>query len=302
VSNLSDSCKDWCQQPRIQSYWLKKGRFQASNLNMVEFQTAGKALCREQPHTRRWVTKLSSGYCGVNKWMYRWKKQDSAACPRCQHPIEDTQHVWLCQGLESPKKWEAALADLDLEMRRLQTDPVMATLIVSRLRTWQKSEEPTTDPDTHDKYMEALSRQDAQGWLNFWMGLPSKGWQELQEAHYKRIASSKTGSSWLIAIICKQWLIAWDIWDYRNGVVHHTDDGTDAQKIATAIRAEYAQGAPTRDMRKFFRTPLRDTLRRNIDYQTNWLHRVTVNRARSHRKDPSLQRSQACLAAFVGLR
>jgi hypothetical protein len=111
VSNLSDSCKDWCQRPRIQSYWLKKGRFQASDLNMVEFLTAGKALRREQPHTRRWVTKLSSGYCGVNKWMQRWKKRDSAACPRCQHPIEDTQHVWLCQGMESPKKWEAALAD-----------------------------------------------------------------------------------------------------------------------------------------------------------------------------------------------
>jgi hypothetical protein len=42
-------------------------------------------------------------------------------------------------------------------------------------------------------------------------------------------------------------------------------------------------------------------LQRNFDYQTNWLHRITVNRARTHRKDTSLQRLQACMAAFVGL-
>jgi hypothetical protein len=70
VSNLSATCSDWCQRPRIQSYWIEKRRFQREQLNNVEFKTAGVALKREQPHTRRWVTKLSSGYCGVNKWMH----------------------------------------------------------------------------------------------------------------------------------------------------------------------------------------------------------------------------------------
>jgi hypothetical protein len=234
--------------------------------------------------------------------MFRWKKRDSAACPRCQHPLEDAQHVWLCQGMESQQKWDVALTALDIEMRRIQTDPVLAILITSRLRTWQLSSDPAVFHDLTEKYKAVMQSQDEQGWHNFWMGLPSKGWQEIQENHYQRISSPKTGSSWLISIIRKQWLIAWDIWDYRNQVVHDKDTGTDSQQIADDIRAEYAAGVPSRALRKFFRLPLRDMLRRNIDYQTNWLHRVTTNRDWSYRKDPSLRRSQAFMAAFVGRR
>jgi hypothetical protein len=196
----------------------------------------------------------------------------------------------------------AALASLDLELRRLKTNPVLTQIIISRLRTWQRTAEPEVFTNLNENYTSALQHQDAQGWSNFWMGLPSTGWQEIQAIHLARISSQKTGASWLIALIRKQWLIAWDIWDYRNGVVHHNDEGTDAIRIADAIRAEYSRGAPSRELRKFFKTPLRDTLRRNFDYQTNWLHRVTVHRARTHRKDPSLRRSQACMAAFIGRR
>jgi hypothetical protein len=38
-----------------------------------------------------------------------------------------------------------------------------------------------------------------------------------------------TGPSWLIMIIRKHWLIAWDIWDYQKSVVHDKDDGTNIQ-------------------------------------------------------------------------
>jgi hypothetical protein len=121
-------------------------------------------------------------------------------------------------------------------------DPIVAQIIIHRLQTWQLSTNPDDFPELQEKYTTVLQNQDAQGWQNFWMGLPSKGWLELQEAHYTRIASSKTESSWLIALIRKQWLTAWEIWDYQNGVVHHADEGTDAQRVATEIRAEYTLG------------------------------------------------------------
>jgi hypothetical protein len=302
VSNLASTCKDWCQRPRIHRYWIEKGRFTPEEVNHIESQTAGAALKRVQPNMRRWVTKLSSGYCGVNKWMFRWKQRDSAECPRCQDPHEDVQHMWLCQGKDSPQHWVNALQALAIELRRLQTDPVLATIIINRLRTWQLSADLHVFHDLHTKYTDALHRQDAQGWHNFWIGLPCKGWQQIQDDHYRRISSPKTGSSWLISTIRKQWLIAWDIWDYRNRVVHDSDNGIDAQRIANAIREEYAMGVPSRETRTFFRQPIQVLLRSNIDYQTNWLHRITVHRARLSRKDPSLQRSQACMAAFLGRR
>jgi hypothetical protein len=116
------------------------------------------------------------------------------------------------------------------------------------------------------------------------------------------ILSPKTGSSWLIALIRKQWIIAWEIWDYHNCVVHDKDKGINHQWVADAIRDEYAAGSPSLDTCKFFRIPLREMVKRNIDYQAHWLHRITVHRAWTHRKDTSLQRLQACMAAFLGLR
>jgi hypothetical protein len=179
VSNLSATCRDWCQRLRIHAYWIEKERFTVTEINNVEFQLAGAALRREQPSTR-WVTKLASGYCGVNKWMFRWKQCNSAECPRCQHPVEDIKHVWLCQGMESPQKWVGALKSVKIELRGLQTNPILTTLIISRLRSWQLSEEPTKFANLQEKYTEVLWHQDAQGWQNFWIGLPSKGWQQIQ--------------------------------------------------------------------------------------------------------------------------
>jgi hypothetical protein len=116
--------------------------------------------------------------------------------------------------MESPQKWGTVLTALDLEMQRLKTDLVLAKMISSRLHTWQMSKEPSAFDNIQEKYKEVLQNQDTQVWQNFWMGLLSKGWQEIQKAHYQQIVAQKTGSSWLIAIIWKRWLVACDIWDY----------------------------------------------------------------------------------------
>jgi hypothetical protein len=31
-------CKDWCQRPRIHKYWIEKGRFEANELNNVNYK------------------------------------------------------------------------------------------------------------------------------------------------------------------------------------------------------------------------------------------------------------------------
>jgi hypothetical protein len=56
------------------------------------------------------------------------------------------------------------------------------------------------------------------GWENFFMGLPSNGWASIQNSYFLKLGSKKTGKRWLVAIIRKQWMIAWDIWNYCNGL------------------------------------------------------------------------------------
>jgi hypothetical protein len=103
VTDLATTVQDWCQKPRIHGKWIEKGRVPADELNHIDYTTTEQAMRSVEPTVRRWITKHTSGFCGANKWMHRWKWRDSAKCPQCEEPIEDADHVWLCQGAESPE-------------------------------------------------------------------------------------------------------------------------------------------------------------------------------------------------------
>jgi hypothetical protein len=101
-----------------------------------------------------------------------------------------------------------------------------------------------------------------------------------------------------MAIIKKQWMIAWDIWAYRNGFVHDTMTGIETALVQQSIREEYAQGAPTRDTARFFRLSLDRRLKTSFDHQTSWLYRIQQARHRETR-DRSMNSMRAVMAAFV---
>jgi hypothetical protein len=44
VKALSSSLSEWCQRPRIQSYWIKKSRFSANDLPWIDTKIAVAAL------------------------------------------------------------------------------------------------------------------------------------------------------------------------------------------------------------------------------------------------------------------
>jgi hypothetical protein len=50
--------------------------------------------------------------------------------------------------------------------------------------------------------------------------LAGYGWR----LDYWGIGSRKTGKWWLVEIIKKLWLIAWDMWEHRNGILHNTEN------------------------------------------------------------------------------
>jgi hypothetical protein len=197
-----------------------------------------------EPTVRQWVTKHTSGFCGVNIWTHQWKWRDSAKCPRCEEPIEDTNHVWLCQGMESPARWTVALATLRVGMALSRTDPLLTKIIISQLTSWQTGSEQEIFPGLPSHYQMTLLHQDRQGWNNFFMGLPSTGWFELQQQHYHRTASLKSGRRWLTSIIRKQWKVAWDIWDYCNSVVHDKDFGTATARMANEWQTKFERNTP----------------------------------------------------------
>jgi Reverse transcriptase (RNA-dependent DNA polymerase) len=295
VTDCTKTIQDWCQRPRIHAKWIEKRRIPEEELPHIDYTTTEQAMQSADPTLRRWVTKHTSGFCGVNMWMHRWKWRDSTQCPRCDEPVEDANHVWLCQGAESPERWTVALASLRVTMAISVTDPNLTNIIISRLTSWQTGTPPEMFPPLTPAYQTTVLHQDHQGWNNFFMGLPSNGWADLQQQYFHRTASLKSGRRWLTAIIRKQWSIAWDIWDYRNSVVHHKDFGTAAAVMKHALRAEYAKGVASTDMREFFKVSLQLLLQRSIQHQAEWLWRVQTARQAQQRRDMSTHRQRVMM-------
>lgn len=50
-------------------------------------------------------------------------------------------------------------------------------------------------------------------------------WALLQQEHYKSIKSRRTGTKWASGFIRRVWLIAWEMWSHRNGVLHQLESG-----------------------------------------------------------------------------
>jgi Reverse transcriptase (RNA-dependent DNA polymerase) len=295
VTNFAATIQDRCQQPRIHEKWLEKGRVPADELAHIDYTTTEQAMQAVEPTVRRWVTKHTSGFCGVNMWMHRWKWRDSAQCPRCNEPIEDANHVWLCQGADSPARWTVALASLQVEMALSGTDPLLSNIILNRLTSWQSGSNPEIFPALPSLYKDTLLHQDQQGWNNFFMGLPSTGWVDLQQQYFHQTASLKSGRRWLTAIIRKQWRVAWDIWDYRNSVVHDIDCGTEATQMALSICTEYAKGVASSEMRIFFKVSLQTLLQRSLQHQAEWLWRVQSARQAQQRRDMTTHRQRVMM-------
>jgi hypothetical protein len=180
-------------------------------------------------------------------------------------------------------------------MALARTDPILTNIIISRLTSWQSGSVPETFPTLTPLYQTTLQHQDHQGWNNFFMGLPSMGWVDLQQQHFHRTASLKSGRRWLTSIIRKQWRVAWDIWDYRNSVVHDKDFGTAAALMAHSIRTEYAKGVASADMRDFFKASLQTILQRSIQHQAEWLWRVQTARKAQHRRDMTTHRQRVMM-------
>ena len=67
---------------------------------------------------------------------------------------------------------------------------------------------------------DAVAEQTEIGWNNFWVGRWSTKWQVVQKRYYKSINSKKSSRRWATAIVYKCILTAWDVWQFRNDLVH----------------------------------------------------------------------------------
>jgi hypothetical protein len=131
------------------------------------------------------------------------------------------------------------------------------------------------------------------------MGLPAKGWHQLQADHYTRLGLQHSGKRWLTAFIRKQWAIAWDIWQYRNSIVHDKLEGIEVRVVNDSITAEYLLEQTSPDVKKLFNIPLHIRLKASFDHKKAWLHNIQIARARQIRRNLHLSRMRTTMANWL---
>jgi hypothetical protein len=243
VREVKASIRERCTATRAREYWSNKGKLGTIPSEEVDWDVLGVVMSELDTEKRRWMTKHSTGWCAVNRNMVRWKFDTFAACPRCGTKEETPMHVWRCQGSTAQKIWDKNETELVKWMAKNKTCPAIAKAIRSRLRTWRNNTRQVHLRDFRFRGLkEVILKQDRLGWDAAFEGKWHVGWAEVQETYFKFIGSQRSGKRWLVALIKKLWLTAWDLWEDRNGINVKRRDDASHRELQARVRAEYQLG------------------------------------------------------------
>ena len=83
------------------NYWEKKGENKGDISTPIDWSIIGRAI-NKMPFSHRWfLSKHTSGMCGVGIFTTIWEETETMACPmacpRCGH-FEDSDHIWACKA------------------------------------------------------------------------------------------------------------------------------------------------------------------------------------------------------------
>ena len=68
-------------------------------------------------------------------------------------------------------------------------------------------------------------------------GCLHRQWEEIQSRYLQSIHSRRSPRRWTAQLIYKTWMVSWDMWDARNGVVHGNTN-TRGEQLIAALDAE----------------------------------------------------------------
>ena len=114
-------------------------------------------------------------------------------------------------------------------------------------------------------------------------GVIAKEWGELQDAHYRRGDSRRSGRRWATNLILQLWSCGFAMWEHRNHILHSASSTENLQlERATnrRITREYAKGTAMlkQAAQRHFTSPLHQVLGKDINEKLKWLEAVQLER------------------------
>jgi hypothetical protein len=241
-------------------YWINKGKIPLEEIHSIDWINSEKAIKRLPFSRQLWISKFSSGHCAVGRMMKIRKEWTHDKCPLCLEDNETNDHVLLCQDPRALQQWDTLATKLDKDLQNMTTATTIRRTIMRKLHNWRRKKESNLNLTNEYGERAASIAQDRIGWTNFMLGRISGEWACAQQDYLDYLGRRKTGKRWLIALTTKLLNISWDLWDYRNSILHHKDHPWKQLEQAAAnerIDEEYDQG------------PL------NLDQGEQWLRRTS---------------------------
>jgi hypothetical protein len=83
TQGIQPAIYDAVQAEDSANYWSTKTDIDPAGLSLVDWKAIGRSMKQISRARRVFITKHTSGMCGVGKFMQRWKEWNTDACPRC---------------------------------------------------------------------------------------------------------------------------------------------------------------------------------------------------------------------------
>ena len=152
-----------------------------------------------------------------------------------------------------------------------------------------------------------MEAQDKAGWDNAFHGRWVKGWAVAHDENYKCFNLSCSGRCWLACIIAQLFKTSWDLWEYRNAILHNVEEGIEAKQLNAEIAQEYQLGfiGLTRTIRRWTQMTQEEVLKLKLRRRWLWLRKIKaarILREKQYESDSALEqlrRGRNLMAQFL---
>ena len=163
--------------------------------------------------------------------------------------------------------------------------PHLVEVLCSSITSWRNNTPYAVIPRHYDaRVLEAINDQHILGWGRLFYGIWSTFWISLQQEHFQSLGSMKSAEIWIATVQHKLWLLAFNMWDHRNKVLHNTRHSIfphEMVAIDSEIMQEMQLGNANlpQSQRYLFQGTAQEKLRWTISMKIQWL--ISTRRSRN---------------------
>ena len=274
---ISDTLYEKIYTHKMTKYWMEKQRLTHISKDLINLDAMKKSHSAMSYTQKRFSAKWACEYVPTGKNLQRWKLRYKGNCPYCMCEKEDTRHILTCTHLDAETNWDEASQQWLKRMAKIDTCTYLLGAIRKELHAWRHNL-PLPNVDSLPTLLQrAIQEQRAIGWKQFLEGLIGKTWSQYMDRFYRMRQSKRKSTTWAARLISYNWKFVFQIWEFRNKQLHHTERIRELEGMTTvidAIKAEWNIGIghlPASQFSHHFKLPLEQLLKKDHEYLKTWL-------------------------------